>query len=317
MIPMLNATKQDNQNLGAMNQAYLLALSQQGNESLSHGALTEQAAAQNFMVEAKANNENLVIPKVNFFPSRHPDPRKARKHDIKQAYRLLTPAKRHLLNPMRFMFGRKYRYNKETGTCVVDGCDVATLIYHDNLFARITDEDSGLSLWDMYWQNPVTGESEAFIACEKVTNGRKMRGTYCPEHLHLFHLLCKWEKEEDKLNESNPRTLKDRMKRGVSLVTVPIVSVAKKDNTPPMLQKYEQFFAELEKDSRNTNGISIIHHTNPVTGINDTTFVVFDLRIFQHELEQLNQPTEAFQAIMKQDMVDGNPQGQQPLGMGE
>ena len=28
-----------------------------------------------------------------------------------------------------------------------------------------------------------------------------MRGTYCPEHMHLYHLLCKWEAEEDKLKE--------------------------------------------------------------------------------------------------------------------
>ena len=150
MIRISNQNNQNNQNLAAMNQAYLLALSQQGNESLSHGALVEQAAAQNYMKEAQENNESLVIPKVNFFPSRHPDPRKARKQDIKQSYRLLTPSKRHILNPMRWLFGRKYRYNKENGTCVVDGCDVASLIYHDNLFSRITDEDTGLSLWYMY-----------------------------------------------------------------------------------------------------------------------------------------------------------------------
>ena len=96
----------------------------------------------------------------------------------------------------------------------------------------------------MYWRNPVTGEAEAFIAKDKVTNGRKMRGTYCPEHLHLYHLLCKWEAEDEKVREANPRRLRDHVKRGVSVVTVPVASIAKKDPTPPMLEKYEPFFAE-------------------------------------------------------------------------
>ena len=34
---------------------------------------------------------------VNFYPSRHPDPRKARKKDIKQARALLKPSKRSIL----------------------------------------------------------------------------------------------------------------------------------------------------------------------------------------------------------------------------
>ena len=79
------------------------------------------------------------------------------------------------------------------------------LIQYDNLYARISDEENGRTLWDMYWQNPVTGEPEAFIAREGVTSGRRMRAIYCPEHLHLYHLLCKWEEEEDKEEEMKPR----------------------------------------------------------------------------------------------------------------
>ena len=126
---------------------------------------------------------------------------------------------------MRWLFGRKYRYNKDTGTCVVDGANVAELIKHDNLYMRICDEETGRSLWEMYWQNPVTGQPEAFIAQDKVTSGRKLKGTYCPEHMHLYHLLVKWEAEEDKQNEMNPSRLRDKVKRGVSIVTVAISSV--------------------------------------------------------------------------------------------
>ena len=57
----------------------------------------------------------------------------------------------------------------------------------------------------MYWQNPITGEPEAFVARENVTSGRKLRGTYCPEHLHLYHLLVKWEKEQEKANARGHR----------------------------------------------------------------------------------------------------------------
>ena len=194
------------------------------------------------------------------------------------------------------------------------------LIQHDNLYAKITDDDSGRSLWEMYWQNPVTGEPEAFVAMERVTSGRKMRGTYCPEHMHLFHLLCKWETEEDRIRESNPRRLRDRVKQGVSIVTVPITAVTKKDPTPTMLKKYEPFFAELEKDARKTKGIHVNHYNNPLTGQNDITTVSFDLRIFQHEMLLEQQATPAFQALVQQQVnqvVNQNPHVQESIGVGE
>tara|TARA_R110000772_G_scaffold187527_1_gene298688 strand:+ start:62 stop:736 length:675 start_codon:yes stop_codon:yes gene_type:complete len=223
------------------------------------------------------------------------------------------PSKRNIFNPVRTVLGRKYRYNKQTNVCVVDGCDCALLIQYDNLYAKITDEDTGKNLWEMYWRNPVTGEAEAFIAKDKVTNGRKMRGTYCPEHLHLYHLLCKWEAEDEKVREANPRRLRDHVKRGVSVVTVPVASIAKKDPTPPMLEKYEPFFAELMRDSKKTKGISLIHYQNPMTKQNDVTMVVFDLRIFEHEMAMLNQPTAAFQNMMGVQ----NTLEQEPLGVSE
>lgn len=286
--------RQPQQNL---NEAQIASLAMQGNEQLTQAALQEMLMAQQGMQEVAAA-KNIEVPKVNFYPSRHADPRKARKKDIKQAYKLLQPAKRSILNPMRWLFGRKYRYNKDTGTCVVDGANVAELMKHDNLYMRICDEETGRSLWEMYWQNPVTGQPEAFIALDKVTSGKKMRGTYCPEHLHLYHLLCKWEAEEDKQNEMNPSRLRDKVKRGVSIVTVPVSSVKKKDPTPAMLQKYEPFFAELERDAGKTKGINVLHYANPVTGQNDVTMVVFDLRIFQLELQQMNMPTQAFQELL-------------------
>ena len=276
-------------NLANMSDAHLVALGQQGNAS--HAQLLEMQSAQQGMANI-AGKQNIEVPKVNFYPSRHADPRKARKQDIKQARRLLTPTKRAWYNPLRWVWGRKYRYNRKSSLCVIDGTDCEELIKYDNLYAKICDEETGKSLWEMYWKNPVTGEPEAFVAREQVTNGRKMKGTYCPEHLHLYHLLCKWEAEADKEHNKTKTGMKEMVKKGVSTIAVPISIIKKKDNTPELLKKYEPFFVELEKDSKSQPGISLLHYKNPESGINDVTMIVFDLRLFQQEMLS-QQPTLA------------------------
>ena len=276
-------------NLANMSDAHLVALGQQGNAS--HAQLLEMQSAQQGMANI-AVKQNIEVPKVNFYPSRHADPRKARKQDIKQARRLLTPTKRAWYNPLRWVWGRKYRYNRKSSLCVIDGTDCEELIKYDNLYAKICDEETGKSLWEMYWKNPVTGEPEAFVAREQVTNGRKMKGTYCPEHLHLYHLLCKWEAEADKEHNKTKTGMKEMVKKGVSTIAVPISIIKKKDNTPELLKKYEPFFVELEKDSKSQPGISLLHYKNPESGINDVTMIVFDLRLFQQEMLS-QQPTLA------------------------
>lgn len=280
---------QNDMNLANMSQAHLAALGQQGNPS--HEQLLEMQAAQQGMKQV-AEKKNIEVPKVNFYPSRHPDPRKARKQDIRQARKLLRPTKRSVFNPLRWIWGHKYRYNRQSNLCVIDGCNCEELIKYDNLYSKICDEESGKSLWEMYWRNPVTQTPEAFVAREQVTNGRKMKGTYCPEHLHLYHLLCKWESEADKDHNKTRTGMKEMVKKGVSTVAVPISIVKKKDNTPEFLKKYEPFFVELEKDSKSQPGINLLHYKNPETGINDVTMIVFDLRLFQKEI-MATQPTLA------------------------
>jgi len=269
--------------LSMVDQNQLMALSQQGNQGLSHAQLLEMQGAQRGMQEV-AQKTNIEVPKVNFYPSTHADSRKARKQDIKQARRLLTPTKRHFLNPLRWVWGMKYKFNKRASQCVIDGCDVENLIVHDNLYTKITDEDSGKSLWDLYWVNPITDVPEAFVARDRISDGRRMKGTYCPEHLHLYHLLCRWEDEVEKEKSKTRRGMKDMVKKGVSTVAVPIAIVKKRDNTPEMLEKYEPFFEMLSRDSKTTKGISVLHYKNPESGLNDVTMVVFDLRMFQKEI---------------------------------
>ena len=287
LFPSIGARRVTSQQaLSDYSEAHLMALSQQGN--VTHGQLMEQQAAQAAMKEM-GEEHSIEMPKVNFYPSSHTNPKKARRQDIKQAYRLLKPTKRSRFSPRRLWIGGKYLFDHEAHRCVVDGCDVRQLIEHNNIYQTITDEDTGYSLWDMYWKNPLTGEIEAFVAREYVTSGKRMRATYCPEHLHLYHLLCKWENEEREETVDSPEGLKHKLKRGVSTVAVPMGVMKRKNssNVPMFLEKYEPFFIEIEKDARHTNGISINHYTNPETGVNDLTSVTFDLRIFQSELAAL------------------------------
>lgn len=257
--------------LGKTPQNDLLHLAAQTQMSLAQ--MQQQATAQAAMTNV---SQHIQVPQVNFYPSKHPNPKKARKKDIKQAYKLLKPTKRSIFSPRRWLFGGKYRYNTNTMRCVIDGADIENLIrVAGNIYDQIIDEETGQSLWDIYFKNPVTGEVEAFVARENVTSGRKMRGTYCPEHLHLYHLLTKWEKEEEAEEEAETGTLKAKLRKGVSLVAVPVNSIKKKDNTPPILAKYEPFFKMLKQDN-----IPITHMTNAATGMNDLVVVVFDMRQF-------------------------------------
>ena len=257
--------------LGNQTQSDLLRLAAQTNMPLAQ--IQQQAMAQAAMQEQAGMIE---VPQVNFYPSRHPNPVKARRKDIKQAYKLLKPTKRSIFSPRRWFFGGKYRYNTNTMRCVIDGADIENLIrLAGNIYDQIIDEETGKSLWELYFHNPVTGEPEAFVAREGVTSGRKLRGTYCPEHLHLYHMLTKWEKEEEMEQEAKSGTLKSKLKKGVSVVAVPIKTIKKRDNTPPSLAKYQPFFEMLKQDN-----IPVTHLTNAATGKNDLVMVVFDMRQF-------------------------------------
>jgi hypothetical protein len=258
--------------LGNQTQSDLLRLAAQTNMPLAQ--LQQQAMAQAAMQQQSGVVE---VPQVNFYPSRHSNPIKARRKDIKQAYRLLKPTKRHIASPRRWWFGGQYRYNTNTMRCCIDGCDVENLIrLAGNIYEQISDEEVGKSLWQLYWHNPVTNEPQGFVAKESVTSGRNMRGTYCPEHMHLYHMLTKWEHEEEAEQESKVGTLKAKLKKGVSIVVIPISTIKKQDNTPPQLSQYEPFFAMLERDN-----IPIVRMNNAATGSNEITMIIFDMKQFQ------------------------------------
>ena len=131
--------------LGNRTQNDLLRLAAQTQMSLAQ--MQQQASAQAAMTNAKTHIE---VPQVNFYPSRHQNPKKARKQDIRQAYKLLTPTKRSIFSPKR-AWGGKYRYNTNTMRCCVDGCDVEYLLrMAGNIYEQIIDDETGEGLWDIY-----------------------------------------------------------------------------------------------------------------------------------------------------------------------
>ena len=260
--PLATQTSQEMRHLAANSQVPLAQL--------------QQIAQAQTMMQDAAMQRHIEIPKVNFYPSNHANPKKARRTDIRQAYKLLAPTKRSVFSPRRYWFGGKYAFVGDATRCCVDGCDIDELLRAaGNVYEMIKDEDTGESLYDVYFKDPVTGAPQAFQAREKVTGGRLLRATYCPEHLHLYHLLTKWERAEQEEESGSTSSLKTKLNKGVSMVTVPVTGFAMKDNTPPQLAPYEPFFNMLKQDNI------------PVVRIKDAmkrdkqVIVIFDMDQFQ------------------------------------
>jgi hypothetical protein len=248
------------------------------NSQVPLSQLQQMAQAQTMMQDA-AMQRHIEIPKVNFYPSNHANPQKARRADIRQAYKLLAPTRRSVLSPRRYWFGGKYAFVGDATRCVVDGCDIDELLRAaGNVYEMIKDEDTGESLYDLYFKDPITGAPQAFQAREHVTSGRLLRGTYCPEHLHLYHLLTKWERAEQEEESGSTSSLKSKLNKGVSMVTVPVAGLVPKDNTPRQLAPYEPFFNMLKQDN-----IPVVRMKNAI-GQDEQVIVIFDMRQFQDGL---------------------------------
>ena len=103
-------------------------------------------------------------------------------------------------------------------------------------------------------------------------------GTYCPQHMQLYHLLTQWVEQE--ASESDKGFFKRMKAKGIAFV--PVRREAKEESIP-LLAKWEQAFIEAQKD-----GLPILHYTNPITGENDLTMIVFDNRLLKATSERAN-----------------------------
>ena len=211
-----------------------------------------------------AGGYNDVVTQVDFRMSPNPDPRKARRSNIKSAIKALKATKRSLLSPKRFFRGR-YTH-KKPHECVVDGIDCMKADYGD--------------LFDQYFRDPITLEIEAFRPTSGVlpTSGRKLPGTYCPQHMMLYHSLMEWIEQEEK--EADPGFFSKMAKKGVAFV--PIVRQPK-EAEHPLIVKWTPIIQEAMKD-----GIQIVHYKNPVTNENDLTMLVFDNRVLKNTAPRHN-----------------------------
>ena len=192
-----------------------------------------------------------VVATVDFQLSTHPNPKKQRRQNIKRAIKALKPVKGRLL------FFR-YRHTKPY-QCVIDGTNCMNADYGD--------------LFDQYFRDPHTMEVRPFRPWSGVLpgKGRQLEGTYCPQHMMLYHNLMEWIEQEEA--EADPGFFSKMAKRGVAFV--PVKRSPKKEEHP-LIVKWTPVFIEAQRD-----GIPSVHYRNPITGENDITMLVFDNRILQ------------------------------------
>jgi len=201
------------------------------------------------------------------------NPRKARKKNIKML--------RRTLRPPRYWFGffSIYRYNA-AHECACCGADIRRFIEgSDNAYAHIIDEDTRMSLADIYWFDEETGQPRKPHARTHGDIGDELNSTLCPAHLHIFHTLKKLTQEEMLQTDglSRPTSI------GTKFLRVPGLSAPKNRNrsTTESLIKYEPFFRMIQQDTQHQKGITMTQHPNPVSGVADLVTITFDLRALQ------------------------------------
>ena len=188
---------------------------------------------------------------------------------------------RKVLRPPRYNFGifRIYRYNA-AHECACCGVDIRRFIEgDDNAYAHIVDEDTRLSLADIYWFDEDTGQPRKPHARTHGDIGDELNSTLCPAHLHIFHTLKKIQQEE--MLESDGISRPTSM--GTKFLRVPGLSMGKTRNrsTSKSLIKYEPFFKMVQQDVQHQKGISMTQHPNPISGVADLVTITFDLRALQ------------------------------------
>ena len=216
-----------------------------------------------------ASGYNAVVPVVEWEFSQTGDPTKDRRKNIKNAIKALKPVKRWFAVPgwgMIPLLGRTQWKYSDGNRCVIDGCDCSSLDYGE--------------LWNTYFRDENTGAIRPFRPWTKVLPGQgtQLSGTYCPQHMQLYHFLMTWIEQE--AAESDKGFFKRMKAKGVAFVPIRREEVSHQD---PLIHKWEQAFIEAQKD-----GLPIVHYKNPITGENDITMIVFDNRILRSTPERAN-----------------------------
>ena len=98
-----------------------------------------------------------------------------------------------------------YRRNKGH-QCVCDGTNCTGADYGD--------------LFDQYHRDPYTMQVKPFKPWTGVLpgKGKQLEGTYCPQHLMLYHNLMEWLEQEEA--EADPGFFSRMAKRGIAFVPI-------------------------------------------------------------------------------------------------
>lgn len=157
------------------------------------------------MPQYKDGNYDDLAVQVDFNLSDHPNPKKQRRQNIKRALKSLRPMKRPFWSPRRYWIGGKFLHTKPY-QCVVDGCNCVNADYGD--------------LFDQYFRDPQTMQVQRLRAWSGVIpyKGRQLEGTYCPQHLMLYHKLMEWIEQEEQ--ETDPNFFTRLSKKGVAFIPV-------------------------------------------------------------------------------------------------
>lgn len=228
--------------------------------------------------------KEMLIPTVEIQLKQNPkNPRKARKKNIKMLRKALRPPNYNL-----GLF-KIYRYNAAY-ECACCGVDVRRFLEGDNAYAHIVDERTGLSLADTYWFDEDTGQARKPHARTHGDHGDEMNSTLCPAHLHIYHTLVSLKQEEELETDGFSK----KVSKGTRFQKIPGVGglmkgMQRKTNRSTMesLQKYEPFFAMIQKDAAHSKGITMVQHPNPISGVADIVMVTFDLRALQLENQSM------------------------------
>ena len=123
---------------------------------------------------------DAVTPVIDFQFSKHSDPVRARRQNIKRAMKTLKPVKR-----WTGIFG--YKYNNRPLQCVVTGVDCTHQDYGDLRQELLLDHK---------------GREKAFTPWTGVLpqRGRPMVGTHCPQALQYKLLIEGWTKKSARTN---------------------------------------------------------------------------------------------------------------------
>jgi len=221
-------------------------------------------------VTQQAQSGSIYYPQVNFSFDNNPDPHLRRRMNIKEARKILRPAR----NPM--MLWLIPRWN-EIGQCCVTGIRLQSL--GSEAFNRplldpdtMTPIEDDRTLFTEFFVDALTGNPRAFTPLMNVDSGAPLRSSYSPELLQLYWLFTQWKEQEQMetlAEDSNSLWKRKRIK------LVPMQRKKKIENRPALVEQLAPFY---EICLQNQDVIKITEFTNPDTNEVDICQIHLDLR---------------------------------------